>query len=520
MAVTKPYLTTNTLVESVQRRISFPLSQNTFQYSDIVAFANEELMLSAVPSIKEAHEEYFIYKKLSPLVNGISRYSIPDRAMGMALRDVMWSDQQGNYNKMVRIAPEDKAYFQQNVGANQAISKYYLEGNEVVLTPQIVSAATGNLNFFIFLRPNNLVRDDRACIIQNYVKYLTINDYTAIAYGDNVSIEIGNETPTPTEYIFTAVQNISGSIASFTQIDAGTQVVFSVPHGITNTNRNIPVVISGVTGGTNLNGSYGATVIDASTILLTSLVFTGTPVGGNFTVTNGFVPITSNTVTASNLNTAISSAISSENAVSVPTTNVVNFSYYDITTTFSLTLASTTSILVDNTYLYINFNQLPTTLQNPETLKTENLYSVNSIVDFLQTNPGHRTYTYDIKLRGINSTVGKFLISDLQTYLNNSSGGQLNFYPIQIGDYICLQNECIIPQIPPELHTALAERTASRVLMAIGDKDGLAISQQKIAEMDKQKNTLIGSRVEGSVPRVFNEFSPLRNGKRSAWRRV
>ena len=97
MANAKPYYTTDTLIDSVKRRISYPLSQNTFQYSDIVSFLNEELQLSAVPAVKMEHEEYFVFKKTVPLVNGISRYEIPDRAIGMALRDVKFSDSEGNF---------------------------------------------------------------------------------------------------------------------------------------------------------------------------------------------------------------------------------------------------------------------------------------------------------------------------------------------------------------------------------------------------------------------------------------
>ena len=55
---------------------------------------------------------------------------------------------------------------------------------------------------------------------------------------------------------------------------------------------------------------------------------------------------------------------------------------------------------------------------------------------------------------------------------------------------------------------------AARILMAIGDKEGLAVSMGKLAEMDKQQASLIGQRIESSVPKVFNQFSLLRLGKR------
>lgn len=443
MATVKPYFTSDDLVESVQRRISFPLSQNTFTYNDLLAFANEEMQISAVPTVKEAHEEYFVFKKIVPLVNGISRYPIPDRSIGMALSDLCYSDVSGNYFDMVRVAASDKAFFQASGGANGSVAKYYLEGNEVVLTPQIVSGATGNLNFFIFLRPNLLVRNERAAKIVNYVKYITISTNSAIIDGDTIVITTGNQTPFPNQMIFTAV--------------------------------------------------------------------TGSPV----TPYEFQIGVDENT-TASNLNTVIQN-LGMEGISTTVALNVISFFYEDISTTFEY--LNTTAFVIDLNYLYILFDNLASTYTDPDTNQIEPLYTTNSLVDFLQTALGHRTFTYDIKLRAIPFTnVGKFLLTDLQTFLNNSSGGLMSMLPMKIGDYICLQNECIIPQIPSDLHTALAERTASRILMAIGDKDGLAISQQKIAEMDKSQSTLIDNRVEGANTKVFNKNSLLRLGKRSAFR--
>lgn len=437
----KPYYTTTSLIESVKRRISFPLNQGTFTYSDIVALLNEELMLNAVPAVRQEHEEYFVYKVIVPLVNGISRYAIPDRAQGMVLRDVAYSDESGNFYKMSRLAPEDKAYFQQTGGSNQAIGKYYVEGNELVMTPQVQSGATGNLNFFIYLRPNMLVRDDRAAIIESFKKDIVISALPST--GDTVTIVTGNQTPSPQVTILTAVS--------------------------------------------------------------------GVPTSGEFQIGG------TTAITAINLCAALD-LLSLETVSCSVSGSAVSLTYEDISDTFT---TDSSAITIDNSTTCIQFNQLPTTYTDPDTDITTSLYGTNVKVDFLQTNPGHRTYTFDIKIRQmVTSVIAKFKTTDLKAFLNNSSGGTQDYLPIKIGDYICVANECIIPQIPPELHNALAERAASRILMAIGDKDGLAISQQKIAEMDQKQATLIGSRVDGSPPKVFNSFSLLRAGKSNTRRRL
>lgn len=521
MANKKPYMTSTDFVESVKKRIAFPIDQSTFSFNDILDFANEEMLINAVPQIIQEHEEYFIYKQIVPLVPNISRYGIPNRTLGMALRDLKYSDTNGNYLDMSRIAPEDKAFFQNNTGANQTITKYYLEGNEVVLTPQLMTNPTGNLNFFIYLRPNSLVRNDRACTILGFKKDIIIADNSAINAGDTITIVTGNESQYQTVYTFTAVNSSAQTLVSAAVSTDGTTSVVTTtnPHNIP-VGENFEVVVVGVTGSTpDVNGRYSVSSLGPNTF---SAPFNVTVAGsgGSYLIVNQFVIGVAASNTAANLNTAI-------NAIGLTSTvsgAIVTNTYSDISNTFLYTKADDSQIidsfLIDNDNLFIQFDQLPTTYTDPDTQAVDTLYSNGCLVDMLQTLPGHRTYTYDVTLQAILSgNVGMFSVAQMQTFLNNSSAGTESFYPMVVGDYMCLQNECIIPQIPPELHSALAERTASRILMAIGDRDGYAVSQQKIAEMNSKQATLIGSRVEGAQTKVFNKSSLLRCGKRNVRRR-
>jgi len=522
MAYAKPYYTTDDLIASIQRRISYPLSQNTFQYSDLVAFLNEELQLSAVPAVKMEHEEYFVFKRIVPLVDGISRYEIPDRAIGMALRDVKYSDPYGNFYDMTRIAPDDKAFFQQSNGSNQTIAKFYIEGNELVLTPQVQVGATGMLNFFIYLRPNSLVRNDRARIIQNYQKEFTINNSNLQA-GDQFIIYTGVQSPTPVENIFTA---ISSSQQVITSVNTSGLITLASPHGFDiGTTKNITLFnVAGSTSTPTLNNNtFEATVTGANTLQLpatVSISVGGT--GGNAIYSSQMLIGSSSVDTALKMIVSVNAAnitnITASNT-STPSIGKTTISYKDISVNFEVIKGvgnlNSTGITFDAENIYINFDEnLGSTYQDPETDIVSPFFEPGiSLVDFLQTNPGHRTYTYDVKLVSVQGSVGAFAANDLKSYAQNSSGGELSYLNIKVGDYICLQNECIIPQIPPELHNALAERAASRILMAIGDMQGYQISQAKIAEMNKMQETLIGSRIESSVPKVFNRYSLLRLGK-------
>lgn len=433
----KPWLTTDDLVEAVKLTMSFPLSQNSFTYDNIVSFLNQELQLNAVPTLIQEHEEYLVYKVAVPLVANISRYPIPDRSIGMTLRDVKFADQSGNYYDITRIAPDDKAFFQQSNGSNQTVGKFYLEGNEMVLTPQLIANPTGYLIMFFHLRPNYLVRNSRAAFIQGFHKVIGVLNNSSIAVGDKIQIVVGNQSPSPTVFTLTATSGVPSSNEFLIGANASLTAA-NIANAITN---------KGITG---------------LKAYVTDLIY-------------------------------------------------VDIEYTDISNTF--TVSNSTAFTIDNNTLEVKFNSLPTTYTDPDTDVTTNLYEENCIVDFLQTKPGHRTYTYDVTMSFIEGNRAKFPVSQLQNYMSNSNGGVLEFYPIKVGDYICLQNECIIPQIPPELHHALAERAASRVLMAIGDREGYAASIAKIQEMDQKQQTLIGSRVESSVSKVFNRYSLLRLGK-------
>lgn len=431
---TTPWYTSDKLIEAVKRKILFPISQNTFTEDDILAFANEEMFISQVPAVMQYHEEYFVYRVQVPLVTNISRYPIPDRSIGMKLRDLFWSDASGNYFEMTRISSDDKAFFQRNIGANQAIHKFYLENNDILLTPSVVGDPSGKLNFFIFLRPNQLVRDSRARLFTGFTQDITLASNPLA--GDKLIISLNNQSNTPTIYT----------------LEAG--VDFAI-------------------GGTAA-------------------------------------------ATAANLQAAINAASITNTTAIVSSTTVV-VTYKDITASFT----SDPSTLVDPFSIesLIGF-KINTTY--------EGLFSVGDQVDFLQTKPGHRTYAYDITVQAVGSRVEgstnvhyfKVTKTDLYTYYSNG----YNFAPaianIQIGDYACVANECIIPQIPPDLHNTLAERTAARILAAIGDTEGLQASNAKLQEIETRQGTILDDRVEGAPQKVTARHSLLRYGKMGTRKRM
>lgn len=377
----KPWMTSSDLIESVKRRITAPISQALFTESDILAFANEEMQMTQVPSMLQAHEEYFVYNVIVPLISGQARYPIPDRAIGGRLRDIFYVDRSGNPFQMTRTILDDQAEYG-NQFINSHVYRFRLEGYDIVLDKTDVTVLTGSLKIVFFLRPNQLVINSRAATIQYFIRDLSVNNASLTA-GDKLIVDSVTYT-------------------------AGTSFAIGASSDITALNIGNMLVATG----------------------------------------NYAISIVSNILTVKSLQNPFTCTSSSAGVV-----------------------VSKPGVICD---------QVPSNIVG------------GTVVDILQTKPGHKIYDFDIQLP-ING------ISGLNIYFNE---GDLPPETI-VGDYVCQANECIIPQIPPDLHTMLAELTAQRALSALGDQAGLAASTEKLKSMKEMEGTLVDQRVDGN-PIKFN----------------
>ena len=83
---------------------------------------------------------------------------------------------------------------------------------------------------------------------------------------------------------------------------------------------------------------------------------------------------------------------------------------------------------------------------------------------------------------------------------------------LAVGDYVNIEEETIVPQIPLDLHVVLAHRVAARCLESQGDSEGLQNANAKLAEMEQNTSALIDNRIEGSPQKVVPKYTPLRFG--------
>lgn len=238
------YLTSSTLIATIIREAMIPNTQSTFQESDFLAMANQEMRLGLVPSIMQHHQEYYV-RDSAPvvLVANQDAYAIPYRAIGSKFREVFYQDTDGNLRSMTRISPDDRPYYQQTNFQNRFIY-FYLQGNEVVLMPQVGSNPVGALIFSFWMRPNELVDESRVATILSE----------------------------------TIVTNLSGSINNISATNPGVCTTPS-PHGLSTGNV---ITISNSNSAPLIDGFQRVTVLSATTFSIpVSIELAGT--GANWT---------------------------------------------------------------------------------------------------------------------------------------------------------------------------------------------------------------------------------------------
>jgi hypothetical protein len=144
---------TEDLVTSVQRRTLAPNAQPTYQTTEIVAFLNEELQLSLCSDILSVREDFFLRKRVIPMVAGVRVYGVPERASGNAMKKIFYISTNGEKFPLRRYGIDAFAGNDSQTGAPHG---FMLFGDEILLdrTPQ---TDLGSLEVWYFARPNQLV---------------------------------------------------------------------------------------------------------------------------------------------------------------------------------------------------------------------------------------------------------------------------------------------------------------------------------------------------------------------------
>lgn len=183
------FFTTDQIIESTKIRILSPDGQTTFQDADFVRFINEEFQLKLVPDMITVREDFFLKILYQPVLSGQSLYTVPERAIGNTLKDMMYIDNGNNIFQCQRINVK--------VIPRTGLSSVYpfqfiVQADQIALFP-VPNASVGNLQMWYYERPNELVLTSEC------------GQITAIAV----------DTPTAGQITYT----VNADISSYTSVD-------------------------------------------------------------------------------------------------------------------------------------------------------------------------------------------------------------------------------------------------------------------------------------------------------------
>lgn len=125
----------------------------------------------------------------------------------------------------------------------------------------------------------------------------------------------------------------------------------------------------------------------------------------------------------------------------------------------------------------VTLNNVPTT------------FSLTKQYDFIKSTPGYRNYAEDQTPTGISGS--DFTFASLPTGLS-------------VGDWLCLAQESVIPQIPVEALDVLTQRTLIRILRGLGDEKGAEAAIRDLKEMKMDVLQLLSHRAENHAKKIHS----------------
>ena len=191
----------NCLVDALAAKVNLkclnPISQNTYGLSDIVSMMDDDLSLVVVPLLKKVQQDYLVYNVDMTITAGTTSYTIPTRAVGNALRDVVLVDSAGNevaLNNLMREYIKVKTPF--NFVPSIFSFGMYMTANEVNLYNTLIQTYTAyKLRFITERRPNGLTLSTNCGQITGISGSVLTLSYVDPAWTTTSTFDIINQLP-------------------------------------------------------------------------------------------------------------------------------------------------------------------------------------------------------------------------------------------------------------------------------------------------------------------------------------
>lgn len=127
-------------------------------------------------------------------------------------------------------------------------------------------------------------------------------------------------------------------------------------------------------------------------------------------------------------------------------------------------------------------------------------FATTSLFDFIQHKSPNKISGFDVSVVSTNPT--------LKTITFNNT--DIEGFDLTTDDHIMKAEETFVAQLPTELQAILAQRTAVKMLEALGDAQGMQLAQNELERMEYNAQSLIDNRVEGAPQKITNRHSILK----------
>ena len=442
----------DTLIASIKRKGMLPNTNSTFTDADFLALANEEMDIGVLPHILQYHEDYLMQIDYLPISPNRSYYEIPSRSVGNKIRMVNYVDPSGNVYDMTRVLIEDLPYYQNGgFGLSSGIRAFFIENDEIVMLPIGKHNLQGALQVSYYLTPNELVPTANVSTITGF------NRYTGVLNVNAVPANIASAIPMDFLQTFSPHKRLNLDIT---------------PTSVSVTSKTFTFGVAPIT---QIQCTAKASI----------------PSGSYITLNAVDSDLQNNTGTQRN-DVVHASALSQNNIV-----------WLDLTGSDAAPIGTFTSVTRVNLATAVTATDVASAISAAINTAALLYFSASALSGVLTVNT---------TLIGVYSNIsvnGALWAPIITNYPSDPIPEEL-----VIGDYVAQANQCIIPNIPTELHSMLAQRVVCRCMEALGDMQGLQMANQKLAEMELKTGSLIDNRCEGAALKVVNRHGFLRQSRR------
>jgi hypothetical protein len=213
--------TADDLIAGLKSRGIVPSSQVLFDDTDLLTFADRIISSHLVPLLIGVRQDYFVTYQTVTFTSGKTKYEIPYRAIGRAIRDLKMLSGTASRD-LFKVDLEDEHYYQ-NAGS---VVGFYFDQDFIVVvgTP---SNSTDQLKIFYECAPSRLVKLNDARVVQTVTSSsvtLSVAPTSAMTTGATVDI-IRYRPGHSISHMDLAITGVSGNQLSFAASSIDTTMV-------------------------------------------------------------------------------------------------------------------------------------------------------------------------------------------------------------------------------------------------------------------------------------------------------